>query len=209
MGNSVVSGAIFQDNDDIGNNVTSVQSRDSHRTEASTTSQRTRLETLESASEQTSSDVAALRSELSTFMNQIRTTFKQQPVVSAPTDEQATGLIWGHQGCDPVISLMTGSGTYMRKWKSTLNSTLTTHYLTIVQILLHTYIIHINCILHIHYIIIDIVVLHKHLCPNTDLLPFKKELVPMMKIPMKNRASRTGWNTIIRCNTNIVYFKCR
>lgn len=62
----------------------------SHKTEASTASQRTRIETLETNSKQ-STDVAALRGEMSSFIELMRKTLPITPAAPVQEDEQAAG----------------------------------------------------------------------------------------------------------------------
>ena len=86
MGNSVSSVTFQDDTDDI-----SIHSTRSTRTEASTTSQRVRINTLESSSKNTSKQVEALRGEMSIFMDLMRKNMGQEPVATAESNEQATG----------------------------------------------------------------------------------------------------------------------
>lgn len=61
------------DNQEI-DDTTSITSTTSHKTEASTTSKRTRIESLENKSKSTSTEVVAMRNEMPSFINLMKTT---------------------------------------------------------------------------------------------------------------------------------------
>ena len=90
IGNSVASASVtFQE--EYGLDDSSVHSNRSTRTEVSTTSQRNRIENLESASKDTSSQVAALRTEMSTFMDLLKINLPLKPAAPVNPDKQAAG----------------------------------------------------------------------------------------------------------------------
>lgn len=88
IGNSVAS-VTFQEQDDV--TTMSDHTTKSIKSTITTTSTSTRIETLEYASKQTTSEVASLRTEIGDFMNLIRNQMPVKPVASVPPDEQATG----------------------------------------------------------------------------------------------------------------------
>ena len=93
IGNSV-SSVQFQEDDietENENDAASAISAKSNTTEQSTTSQRTRMETLETSHKQTSNDVAALRGEVNSFIALMKQNMGLQPEASTLNEEQASG----------------------------------------------------------------------------------------------------------------------
>ena len=89
MGASVAS-VTFAENDEE-NETVSTQTEISDKSTRTTAPTTTKITILENANKRTSEEVASLRNELLSFMSLLRSQMPNQPVASAPNDEQATG----------------------------------------------------------------------------------------------------------------------
>ena len=90
IGNSVSSTVTFREEEDENAEVQSLASQTSTKTIDSKSSQKLRIDTIESSTLQTSNEVAALRTEMSNFMKLLNQTIPKSPMAST-LDEQAMG----------------------------------------------------------------------------------------------------------------------